>query len=394
MKKEIWKGTEAIAEAAIRAGCRGFFGYPITPQNEIPEYMSLRMPQAGGVFVQSESEVAAINMVYGASASGIRCMTSSSSPGISLKQEGISYLAGAELPAVIVNVMRGGPGLGTIQPSQSDYFQATRGGGNGDYRTLCFAPASIQEAVDLMQEAFDIADEYRNPVMMLVDGLIGQMMEPVEWHEHKGRDLPAKDWTASGRKGRDHNHFITSLLMDAATCEEHNRNLMKKYELMAQKEVRFEEMLCEDAEVIIVAYGTTSRIAHSAMEHLRSAGEKVGVFRPVTVYPFPYDRLYELASGRHMKAFLTVEMNGGQMVEDVRIASRGIKPVEFHGRMGGEIPTVADVEQITARILEKYDGEDAKQIIYIMAKKEAEDDEIEMHSVLRPIAEDGQINPY
>ena len=214
-KREIWKGSEAIAEAAIRAGCRCFFGYPITPQNEIPEYMSLRLPQAGGVFVQAESELAAINMVYGAAASGMRAMTSSSSPGISLKQEGISYLVGAQLPAVIVNVMRGGPGLGSIQPSQGDYYQATRGGGNGDYRTVTLAPATLQEAVDLMQEAFDIADAYRNPVMVLADGLIGQMMEPIVWKDHPGRTLPEKGWAADGRRGRIHNNFVTSLYIGA-----------------------------------------------------------------------------------------------------------------------------------------------------------------------------------
>ncbi len=394
MKKEIWKGAEAIAEAAIRAGCKGFFGYPITPQNEVPEYMSLKMPEAGGVFVQSESEVAAINMVYGASASGIRCMTSSSSPGISLKQEGISYLAGAELPAVIVNVMRGGPGLGTIQPSQSDYFQATRGGGNGDYRTVALAPASIQEAVDLMQDAFDIADEYRTPDMMVADGLIGQMMEPVEWKEHKGRELPPKTWAADGLKGRDHNHFITSLLMDASTCEEHNRNLMKKYETIAEREVRYEEIECDDAEVIIVAFGTTSRIAHTAMEHLRAAGEKVGIFRPITIWPFPEKRLAEIAARPQTRAFLVVEMNGGQMVEDVRMAVAGRAPVEFHGRMGGEIPTVTDVERITARLLEKYDNEDAEEIISEMQEKEREEDEEEMHSILRPLVEGVEINNY
>ena len=388
MSKEIWKGAEAIAEAAIRAGCRGFFGYPITPQNEVPEYMSVKMPEAGGVFVQSESEVAAINMVYGASASGIRCMTSSSSPGISLKQEGISYLAGAELPAVIVNVMRGGPGLGTIQPSQADYFQTTRGGGNGDYRTIALAPASIQETVDLMQDAFDIADEYRNPVVIALDGLIGQMMEPVEWKEHKGRDLPPKDWAADGRKGRDHNHFVSSLLIDAPECEMHNRKLMEKYELIKQREVRYEELDCEDAEIIIVAYGTTSRIAHTAIEHLRNAGEKVGLFRPITIWPFPYNRLMELAEKDHVKAILVVEMNGGQMLEDVQLAAAGQKPIRFHGRMGGEIPTVEDITKIVAKMLGDYDGENAGQIISQMDRLAKLEDEIEMHSAIRPLEVD------
>ena len=390
MSREIWKGAEAIAEAAIRAGCRAFFGYPITPQNEVPEYMSVRMPEVGGVFVQSESEVAAINMVYGASASGIRCMTSSSSPGVSLKQEGISYLAGAELPAVIVNVMRGGPGLGTIQPSQADYFQTTRGGGNGDYRTVALAPASIQETVDLMQEAFDIADEYRNPVVIALDGLIGQMMEPVEWTEHKGRELPAKDWAANGRHGRDHTNFVSSLLIDAPECERHNRKLMEKYELIKAREVRYEEIECEDAEIIIVAYGTTSRIAHSAVEKLRAAGEKIGLFRPITIWPFPYDRLRELASREKVKAVLVVEMNGGQMLEDVLLGVDGQIPVEFHGRMGGEIPTVTDIENITALMLERYDGENARKIIDEVEKISRLEDEIEMHSIVHPLDyEDG-----
>ena len=385
MSKEIWKGAEAIAEAAIRAGCKAFFGYPITPQNEVPEYMSVRMPQVGGVFVQSESEVAAINMVYGASASGIRCMTSSSSPGISLKQEGISYLAGAELPAVIVNVMRGGPGLGTIQPSQSDYFQTTRGGGNGDYRTIALAPASIQETVDLMQEAFDIADEYRNPVVIALDGLIGQMMEPVEWKEHKGRELLPKDWAADGRRGREHNHFITSLLMDAPACEDHNRRMMEKYERIKENETRWEELNCDDAEVIIVAYGTTSRIAHSAMEKLRGADEKVGLFRPITIWPFPYNRIRQLAAQKGVKAILVVEMNGGQMLEDVKLGVDGQIPVEFHGRMGGEIPTVTDVAEITALMLERYDGQNARKIISDMEERSRLEDEIEMHSILHPL---------
>ena len=229
MAKELWKGNEAIAEAAIRAGCDCFFGYPITPQSEVPEYMSVHLPEHGGVFVQAESEVAAINMVYGAAGAGMRAMTSSSSPGISLKQEGITYIAGAELPAVIINCMRGGPGLGTIQPGQGDYFQATRGGGNGDYRTVVLSPSNVQETVDFVQEAFDIADQYRNPVMVVCDGLIGQMMEPIEWRDIPKRKLPPKDWAASGRKGRDHHNVINSLYMDPEVCDEHNRHLDEKY---------------------------------------------------------------------------------------------------------------------------------------------------------------------
>ena len=344
MKRELWKGSEAIAEAAIRAGCKCFFGYPITPQNEIPEYMSWRMPQSGGVFVQAESELAAINMVYGASASGIRAMTSSSSPGVSLKQEGISYMVGAELPGVIVNVMRGGPGLGSIQPSQSDYFQATRGGGNGDYRTVVLAPANLQEAVELMQDAFDIADQYRNPVVVLADGLIGQMMEPIVWSEHTSRDLPPKYWAADGRKERDHNNFLTSLLIDASDCEKHNLHLKEKYEAMARNECRWEEIEVEDAELVVVAYGTPSRIAQTTVENLRSKGIKVGLFRPITLWPFPEKRLNEIADKASVKTFLTVEMSDGQMLDDVKISVCGKKPVLFYGRMGGVIPTVSEVE--------------------------------------------------
>lgn len=344
MKREIWKGSEAIAEAAIRAGCRGFFGYPITPQNEIPEYMSLRMPQVGGVFVQAESEVAAINMVYGAAGSGVRAMTSSSSPGVSLKQEGISYAAGAQLPAVIVNVMRGGPGLGSIQPSQADYFQATRGGGNGDYRTPVLAPSNLQEAVDLVQDAFDIADQYRTPVVVLADGLIGQMMEPIVWHDHKKRELPPKDWAASGRGGRDHNNFINSLLIDAPSCEKHNEELLRIYAEIEKNELRWEEIMLEDAELVFTAYGTPARIAITVAENLRKKGIKAGVFRPITLWPFPYARLREIAEQASVKMFLDVEMSAGQMVEDVKLAVGDRKPIDFYGRLGGMIPTVSEIE--------------------------------------------------
>jgi len=343
MERELWKGNEAIAEAAIRAGCRAFFGYPITPQNEIPEYMSAHMPQAGGAFVQSESEVAAINMVYGAAASGIRAMTSSSSPGISLKQEGISYLAGTELPAVIVNMVRGGPGLGSIQPSQCDYFQATRGGGNGDYRTIVLAPGNIQEAVDLVQDAFDLADQYRNPVVVLADGLIGQMMEPITWRERPHRTLPEKTWATSGRRGRAHNNFITSLRIDAPSCESFNQAMEEKYRQITEREIRYETAQVEDAELIIAAYGSTARIASTAMELLRAEGIRVGLFRPVTLWPFPMQALRELAGQSHVKGLLTVEMSAGQMVDDVNLAVQGQKPVAFFGRTGGSIPTVQEI---------------------------------------------------
>ncbi|MEG1987589.1 MAG: 3-methyl-2-oxobutanoate dehydrogenase subunit VorB [Oscillibacter sp.] len=353
MEKELWKGNEAIAEAAIRAGCDCFFGYPITPQSEVPEYMSLHMPQHGRVFVQSESEVAAINMVYGAAGAGMRAMTSSSSPGISLKQEGITYLAGAELPCVIVNCMRGGPGLGTIQPAQGDYFQATRGGGNGDYRTLVLAPSNIQEAVDFTQEAFDIADQYRNPVMIVCDGLIGQMMEPIEWHEIPKRNLPPKDWATTGKGKRDHTNVINSLYMDPDVCDQHNHNLDKKYADMAQNEVRWDTVDCDDAEVVIVAYGTPARIAISALELLRSEGVKAGLFRPVTLWPYPEKALHDLAAASHVKAFLTVEMSMGQMVDDVRLAVEGQKPISFLGHAGGVIPTVEEIADMAKKALKE-----------------------------------------
>lgn len=356
MEKELWKGNEAIAEAAIRAGCKCFFGYPITPQNEIPEYMSAHLPEAGGVFIQSESELAAINMLYGAGASGVRAMTSSSSPGISLKQEGISAMCSGELPGVVVNMMRGGPGLGTIQPSQCDYFQATRGGGNGDYRTIVLAPCDIQEAVDMTQEAFDLADLYRMPVLILGDGMIGQMMEPIVWHEIPRRTLPAKDWTASGRKGRDHSNFVTSLRIDAADCERFNRSLEKKYQTIAEKETRWVEKDTEGCEILIVAYGTPSRIALSSAEELEAKGVRAGLFRPQTVWPFPSARLAELAASESVRAILVVEMSLGQMVEDVRLAVEGKKPVFFYGRVGGMVPSVEEIAEEAEKALREVKG--------------------------------------
>ncbi|HWQ51131.1 MAG TPA: 3-methyl-2-oxobutanoate dehydrogenase subunit VorB [Terriglobales bacterium] len=353
MERELWKGNEAIAQAAISAGCRGFFGYPITPQNEIPEYMSQHMEAAGGVFVQSESEIAAINMVYGASAAGVRAMTSSSSPGISLKQEGISYLAGAELPAVIVNMVRGGPGLGTIQPSQGDYFQSTRGGGNGDYRTIALAPCDIEEAVALTGEAFDLADRYRNPVLIVADGVIGQMMEPVAMREPAAKEPPEKGWAASGRQGRAHNNFITSLALDAVDCEAHNLKLLKKYQEIEQNETRWESYRAEDAALVIVAYGTVARIAKTAIDELREKGVAVGMLRPVTLWPFPTSELARLAALDGVKGFLTVEMSTGQMLEDVKIAVEGKKPVRFFGRTGGMVPAVAETQEAVLSVLKE-----------------------------------------
>ncbi len=344
MAKELWKGNEAIAEAAIRAGCDCFFGYPITPQSEVPEYMSSHLPKAGGVFVQSESEVAAINMVYGAAGAGMRAMTSSSSPGISLKQEGITYLAAAELPCVIVNVMRGGPGLGTIQPGQGDYFQATRGGGNGDYRTVVLAPSNVQETADFVQEAFDIADQYRTPVVVLADGLIGQMMEPIEWRPVPRRQLPPKDWAACGKKGRSRTNVINSLFLNPEECDALNRRLTAKYADIEKNEVRWETAFCEDAEVLITAYGTPARIALTALELLREEGVKVGLFRPVTLWPFPERALRNLADEAHVKVILDVEMSStGQMLDDVRLAVEGRKPVRYLGRAGGLLPTVEEI---------------------------------------------------
>lgn len=344
MAKELWKGNEAIAEAAIRAGCDCFFGYPITPQSEVPEYMSVHMPKNGRVFVQSESEVSAINMVYGAAGAGMRAMTSSSSPGISLKQEGITYIAGAELPCVIVNCMRGGPGLGTIQPSQGDYYQATRGGGNGDYRTLVLAPSTIQEAVDLMQEAFDIADTYRNPVVVLYDGLIGQMMEPIEWKELPKRELPEKTWAANGLKGRKEHNIINSLYIEPEACDRHNEHLAAKYAVMEANEVRWNETMCEDAELVITAYGTPARIALSALDILRREGIKAGLFRPITLWPFPEAALGALAKEERVRVFLDVELSStGQMLDDVRLAVEGRKPIRYLGRAGGVIPSVEEI---------------------------------------------------
>ena len=344
-QKMLMKGNEAIAEAAIQAGCRFFFGYPITPQNQVPEYMSKRLPKIeGGCFLQAESEVAAINMVYGAAGAGARVMTSSSSPGISLKQEGISYIVGAELPCVIVNMVRGGPGLGSIQPAQSDYYQSTRGGGHGDYRMLVLAPSSVQEAVELTQEAFDLADKYRNPVLIMGDGLIGQMMEPVEMPEHKDRtDLPPKTWAATGWKpgcGRDR-AIINSLYIDPAVLEKHVNKLYAKYAVMEQTECRWQEEMTEDADYVIVAYGTTARIARSAMRKLRAEGIKAGLIRPITLWPFPAAPIAKAAD--HAKAFLTVEMSMGQMVDDVKLAVEGKKPVHFFGRTGGIVPTGREI---------------------------------------------------
>ena len=342
--KQMMKGNEAIAEAAVMAGCHFFFGYPITPQNEIPEYMSLRLPQVGGTFIQAESEVSAINMVYGAAGTGARVMTSSSSPGISLKQEGISYIVGAELPCVIVNIVRGGPGLGSIQPAQSDYYQATRGGGHGDYRMCVFAPATVQEAVELTQRAFDVADKYRSPVMLLGDGIIGQMMEPVTMPTYTPPEAMDTSWCATGWDGKSRPRaVINSLYLAAAVLEEHNAKLQRKYDAMAENEVLYTTEYMDDAELAIVAYGTTARIALTAIRRAREAGVKCGLIRPITLWPFPAAPIAEAAS--HVKHFLTIEMSMGQMIDDVRLALDGARPVSFFGRSGGVIPGVNEIYQ-------------------------------------------------
>ena len=333
-------GNEALAEAAILAGCDGYFGYPITPQNEITAYMSRRMPEEGRVFVQSESELAAINMVFGASATGKRAMTSSSSPGISLMQEGISYLAGAELPAVVVNVMRGGPGLGNIAPSQGDYFQATRGGGHGDYRTIVLGPSSAQELVDSMPLAFDLADQYRMTVLVLADGILGQMMEPIVLEKKPRRELPAKDWALTGAKGREQN-IVRSLWLKEGALEKHNYKLKAKYEQIEKNEVLCEQYEVDDADIVVVAYGVAARIVQGAVAKAREEGIKVGWIRPITLWPFPMEQISKAAD--EFRIFLTVEMSMGQMVEDIRLAVAGKAPVVFYGRPGGSVPTVDEL---------------------------------------------------
>ena len=353
--KVLMKGNEAIAEAAIIAGCRHYFGYPITPQTEIAAYMAKRLPKIGGVFLQAESEVAAINMVYGVAATGTRVMTSSSSPGISLKSEGLSYLAGADLPSLVVNVQRGGPGLGGIQPSQSDYFQATKGGGHGDYRMIVLAPASVQEMASLTIKGFNLADKYRMTSMILADGTIGQMMEPIEWKEIPKRDLPSIDtWATTGRKGREEHNTLNSLYIEPELCDVHNQNLAAKYALMEKNEVRWEEVQCDDAELVITAYGTPARIALTAIDALRAEGYKVGLFRPITIWPFPEKALHDLAAKDHVKVFLDTEMSStGQMIDDVRLAVEGQKPIYYTGRAGGVIPAVEEIVEAAKKALKE-----------------------------------------
>ena len=348
MALTLMKGSEAIAEAAIRAGCRYFFGYPITPQTEIPEYMSARMPEIGGCFLQAESEVGAINMVYGAAGTGARVLTSSSSPGVSLKQEGISYIAASELPCVIMNVMRGGPGLGSIQAGQGDYFQATKGGGHGDYHLVVFAPASVQEAIDLMAVAFDTADKYRNPVMVVADGMICQMMEPVvlpEMQDYKV-DYSVKTWAANGHgMSKPQRAIINSLYINTDELDVLNERLQATYREIEVNEVRYEAYNLEGAEIVCTAFGTVARIAKSAIDDLKEEGFNVGLIRPITLWPFPYKELHDAATAPGVKAVLDVELNAGQMLEDVKLAMNGDQKVDFFGHYGSHMPTPEEIKE-------------------------------------------------
>ena len=335
------KGNEALAEAAIQAGCRNFFGYPITPQTELAAYMAKRLPKIGGTFLQAESEIAAINMVQGAAAAGVRAMTSSSSPGISLKTEGISYMCGSDLPALIINVQRGGPGLGGIQPSQADYWQATRAPGHGDLHILVFAPSSVQEMVDLVGKAFDLADKYRMPAMILADGLLGQMMEPVVIGDNAVTDLPKKEWAVCGHKNEREHNIVNSLYLQAADLERLIKQRFERYSIIQENETLCENYMADNAEYFVVAYGATARIAKAAVKEARAQGIKVGLIRPVTVWPFPQKDL--LAAAEKAKAFLCVEMSMGQMIDDVKLAIDCKRPVHFFGHTGGIIPTPAEV---------------------------------------------------
>ncbi len=339
-EKVLMKGNEVLAEASLRAGCRFFFGYPITPQTELAAYMSKRMPKIGGTYLQAESEIAAINMVYGASAAGARVMTSSSSPGVSLKSEGVSYMAGADLPGVIINVQRGGPGLGSIQPSQSDYWQATRALGHGDFHMIVFAPSTVQEMADCAFDAFDVADKYRMPVMILADGMLGQMMEPVVLPEPK--EAPAdKPWATTGHKHKRAHNIANSLYLTADDLDRLNHERFERYEVIKRDEQRAESFMTEDADIVLVAFGASARIARSAVVSARAEGIRAGLVRPITLWPFPVDALEACMGTAH--AFLSVEMNMGQMVDDVRLVSAGRVPVDFYGRTGGVIPTPAEV---------------------------------------------------
>ncbi len=349
-EKVLVKGNEAFAEAAIMAGCRYFFGYPITPQTEISAYMAKRMPKIGGVFLQAESEVSAANMVYGAAGAGARVMTSSSSPGISLKAEAVSYMAGADLPCVVINVVRAGPGLGGIQPAQSDYFQATKGHGHGDYRLIVLAPSSVQEIVDMTKEAFDLADIYRMPVMLLADGMLGQMMEPVVFEQKEStRKIPEKTWATTGTELKREHNIINSLYIQPNELEKLVLERYEKYKVIEEKETKYETYLTDDAEFILTGYGSVARICKNAVDELRAQGIKAGLIRPITLWPFPSDAY--LKHTENAKAILSVEMSMGQMVEDVRLAVNGKLPVHFFGRTGGNIPYPNEIIDAVKKII-------------------------------------------
>lgn len=340
MERNLMKGNEALAEAAIRAGCKCFFGYPITPQTEIAAYLAKYMPKNGGVFLQAESEIAAINMVLGAASAGVRAMTSSSSPGISLKSEGVSYIAGSDLPCVIINVQRGGPGLGGIQPSQSDYWQATKALGHGDYQLLVYAPCSVQEMVDKVTLAFDMADEFRMPAMILADGLLGQMMEPVTFPERK-TELPPKPWATNGHGFKREHNIVNSLYLVPEELEKSILDRYKRYDVIKANHTEAESYLCNDADIVVTAYGAAARVAKSAVNRARAMGIKAGLFRPITLWPFPVNEINEAC--KNAKALLDVEMSMGQMIEDVKLAINCSKPVHFFGRTGGVIPSPDEV---------------------------------------------------
>ena len=350
MSKQLLKGNVAFAEAAVRAGCEAYFGYPITPQTELLEHMSKRMIELDRVFLQAESEVAAINMVYGAAAAGVRVMTSSSSPGISLMQEGFSYIAGSEVPVVIIDVMRGGPGLGNIQPSQSDYNQVTKSAGHGDFHPIVLAPANVQEAIDLTGLAFDLADKYRTLVFVVADGAIGQMMEPAELPPMRDLPLERPSWALTGAKDRERN-LVNSLYMGVDNLELLNQKLQTKLNQIQRDEVRYETQFVEDAELVLVAFGTAARVAQTAVKRLRRRGLPVGLFRPITLWPFPEEELAKVAE--KSKALFVVEMNAGQMLHDVRLVAGIHKPVKFLGKMGGRIPLPEEVEQEAEALLEQ-----------------------------------------
>ena len=361
MKKVLMKGNEAIGEAAIRAGCLNYFAYPITPQSEVAEYLSKRMPEVGGVFLQGESEVAVGYMIFGAAACGARVFTTSSSPGISLMSEAISYIAGAECPAVFVNIMRGGPGLGGILPSQGDYLQATKGGGHGDYRMLVMAPASVQEAAEMVMQAFPLAEKYRNPVMILGDGLIGQMMEPVMFPDHLRTEPSNKDaWATNGMDTRrsDKRNLVKSLYLDPNVLNAQNLKLKAKYEQMKREEIRFEAYHTEASyEALIVSYGTMSRVCKTAIDNLKEEGIEVGLIRPQTLFPFPEMAIRQACDRPECRVVLSIEMSMGQMLEDVERSVQGKKPVEWYGKCGGEVPTPEEVMDVVRSFLKQYGKE-------------------------------------